>query len=129
MDGMMLPPVIQAAFTPLHAVLPAAQGQALQVWAAQRLAAAETGKERETETAVLTILELVPLLLQPEQERDDEGVIDAPVIRLFKNLAWLSGQPAPRSHKPLRRALQTARTQGDTAVASQILIEILHAYG
>lgn len=124
---MIIPPAVQRACQPCHAFLPADKVEALQTWAAQRLAAAEGDAGQET--AVLTLLELVPHLLLPEQERDDEGVIDAPVIRLFKNLAWLAGQPTPRSHKPLRRALQTARSQGDTAVAYQILIEILHAYG
>ncbi len=126
---MLISPPIQAACSAFHAFLSADQVQALQNWAARRLAAAESGKEQETETAVLTILELVPHLLLSEKERDDEGVVDAPVIRLFKNLAWLAGQPAARSHKPLRRALQAARTQGDTDAAYQILLQILQNYG
>ena len=126
---MVIPPTFQAACQPLHAFLSAPEVQALQAWAAQRLAVAESGKEQETETAVLTILELVPQLFGPQATPDDEGVIDAPVIRLFKNLAWLAGKPANRSHKPLRRALQAARTQGNTETAYQILLQILRTYG
>ncbi len=126
MGGMELSPTIQAVCAPYNAFLSVAQVQALQTWAVQRLAVAEEGTGEET--AVLTILRLVPQLLGPDATPDDEGVIDAPVIRLFKNLAWLAGKPANRRHKPLRRALQAAREQGDTASAFQVLLQILQAY-
>lgn len=113
----------------MDSFLTAAQTQALQEWATQKITAVPPQQQAETETAVGTILQLVPQLLGPQAIPDDEGVVDAPVIRLFKNLAWLAGKPAGRGHKPLRQALETARREGDMAHGFQILLQILHTYG
>lgn len=109
--------------------LTGAQIQALQEWATEKVTAVSPHHQAETETAVLTILQLVPQLLGPQALPNEEGVIDAPVIRLYKNLAWLAGQPAARSHKPLRLALQAARREGNAEHSFQILLQILHAHG
>lgn len=101
--------------------LTAVQLQQLQAWAA-----AELGEDPPLyrETAVNLIIEQTDELLARLDEPVD-SVIDDAMIRLLKNLRWLTGQPLTTAQRQYWRAFNRYRPGEDREGAFPHLLAII----
>lgn len=85
----------------------------------------------EKVTAVRTIMRLVNELMQPITEQaaepDSDDMVEEKIIRLFKNLTWLTNQPVGLAHlRQVDAFLQIRRQPSpDPAAAFQPLMTLL----
>ncbi|MCA9974060.1 MAG: hypothetical protein KC425_27800 [Anaerolineales bacterium] len=115
---MTTPPVTFHYLTP-------DQSTRLLAWARQAPALADPARTPdERETAVQLILmqfdDLIGHLAEPEDD-----VVDERRIRLFKNLAWLTGRPAAPGHRLHVARFRQARAAGDHAAAFTHLLQAI----
>ncbi|MCB8921246.1 MAG: hypothetical protein H6662_06660 [Ardenticatenaceae bacterium] len=108
------------AFVPQ--ALTAVQLQQLQAWATAELGDAPPPHRA---TAVHLIIELADELLLHLDEPVDE-VIDDAMIRLLKNLRWLTGQPLTAAQRQQWRAFNRYRPGHDREHAFPHLLAILN---
>lgn len=78
----------------------------------------------DKETAVALIVHLVDDLMSHLHEPED-AVVDERRLRLFKNIAWLTGQPAPPAHKPFIARFRRARAQHNQDAAFRHLFQAI----
>ncbi|MBE2201892.1 MAG: hypothetical protein IAE79_25010 [Anaerolinea sp.] len=108
------------------------QRQRLLIWAEmalQREAAAPDLPEAERvrmmvekQTAVSLVLSGVDDLIGHLHEPAND-VIDDRLIRIFKNLAWLTGHPAPPAHRQFVRRFKQARAANNQEEAFHSLFQ------
>lgn len=110
------------------------QRQRLLIWAdmaLQRQIAALNLPETETtqvmadkETAVSLIITGVDNLIGQLREPVND-VVDDRLIRLFKNLAWLTGHPAPYAHRRFVKQFRLARLTNNQEEAFHSLFQAI----
>ncbi len=81
----------------------------------------------EKETAVRLIMQLVNDLVARPGIQPDEDLINTRLVRLGKNLQWLTGSPSDRERVRRIRFFRQQQDQLDRATAFDLLYAVLNA--